>query len=463
MTAMNTNQVSFAKVSYIDFFRLQCASDGGVGQAIVNYSNASIASDAGLLHTTSLSTTTELTQGTAGCTSPSGSGNVYLMNPGNAAMQSFIHGTEIPAAYPAQFNSTWTIFEDDFSYAAPGYNTNSGTGSFEYGLTGGGVSDNNWSAAGGLFANGICPTGSGTGCYQILYNRLGGGGNYPANDSSTPDFNGVHNHQLNVDGACGALTTGKLTAFIGERVLYGSSVFTYNNLPTFFNTESDLFSHTTGPCSNTKIIELEQTTGADSVQIRSVQTVMAALIPAPSGDESKWVYWRYPFDNSSINEQTVWGEEAYWPTGAEQIPAKWNYAGTSAGTGCGAGASSDSGGVNAITVFCSGTTAVYAQQYAHVYINGVDHGKGMFVWNNTASAVAYSALTLGGDPLTSYHFHYGIGAGTGELNSITFGGTTYPLCNSLPSICNGSLPAAGAAFNSTDTIPSEGAQIVLSS
>ncbi len=91
-------------------------------------------------------------------------------------------------------------------------------------------------------------------------------------------------------------------------------------------------------------------------------------------------------EGGTTTEVPYFFEDTLVPDGAEISVPKfvWNGRVQTVGGGC-PSASGDSGGAVALLVQCVGSAGIYCQQYAHLYINGADHGKTAACFNTSTT------------------------------------------------------------------------------
>jgi hypothetical protein len=224
------------------------------------------------------------------------------------------------------------------------------------------------------------------------------------------------------------------------------------------NTNANLYSHTSGGCADTKIVDLETSygeggpgdiTGGYRVRLESLAWRWLVANPA-TGRPDRVISSQYS-ERGTATEVPYFFEDTLVPDGAEISVPKfvWNGRVQTVGGGC-PSRNGDSGGAIVLLAQCVGSSGIYCQQYEHLYINGTDHGKTAACLNTSNTTERIVSGWFKHDPISSYH--YVLALKGGEMTSVPYqdvpGGTIKLTTCTNKTVCTGSnsLAAQVAAF-----------------
>ncbi len=435
---------------YINFFHDLCTNP--VTLAAYQWANSN--DENGFLHTYPGGPTSgnRLTYQATGSSCP-GNYNTYVrLNPGDPALNAYLYNNVWAGKnYTNDFPAPYGAMEDTAGATAwivvggyPG-----GQVSTEYGN---GVSPSNFAnqigtsqyhaatdfeSAIGTFVNGAC----GATCVPMAFNGVAtGAGNVgPCSDISgghchNAGSSGVVDDQVAIDNICRTVSGGNLKFMMAERPIFagrlGFEFLNSQSVTTWINTNANLYSHTSDGCANTKIVDLEPSSGEGGLgditggyRVRLAALAYRWLVPNPLTSIPDRVISGAFTENATLGEIPYFFEDTLVPFGAEAAVPKfvWNGKTKTVGGGC-PSVSGDSGGAVALLVQCVSSAGIYCQQYAHLYINGADNGATAACFNTSTTSENIVSSWFKHDPISSYQ--YVLALQGGEMTSVPFQGVS---------------------------------------
>jgi hypothetical protein len=313
-------------------------------------------------------------------------------------------------------------------------------------------------AALGVMVNNLCQAS----CTPIVDNYYvgtacnadGGGsvsGGHCMGDSEGQSGGMTYDNQLRMQEICSTLTHPNLYGFSAERAIYSSGTFWTSTrvyrITSLINTAATLMvSHASDNCKNLRLIELEQPSQAAGV--RTMQAALRWLVPSTDGTPDFLILWR-DTAGGTASEAALFPEDFLVPYGPEQPLTAYQFNGATIDNGSGCPGNGDTGGAVGLVVYCSGTVAVYCEQYHHLgYAQSgteVDEGPAMACINPSSTAVSFASMTFKGDPLSTYK--HAIDLNGGEMSSSATlyyapGRSEQSPCTNT-TYCNGTLDFTG--------------------
>src|ERR1700722_10267589 len=411
---------------------------------------------------------------------PDNPDTVMRMNPADRAFNAYLYRAVWTSPdYRSGFPPPYGVFEDDGSLlggiAVGGFgqvSTEYGSGTQPSGFANR-VGNSpyheavDWETALGVFVNGACAAT----CLPMGLNGVAtGSGNIGPCDV----ISGGHCHghyqagmiddQVAIDNVCAAASRGNLKYFLAERPVFagrfGYQFMDSQTMTVEINTIANLYAHTSGGCAETKIVDVEPSSGEGGVgdvegghRVRLATLAFRWLVANPStGIPDRVISFQYTVGGTP-NEVAYFFEDTLVPYGAEHPvpPFVWNGRTATVGGGC-PSTEGDRGGAIALLVGCAGSAGVYCQQYRHLFINGTDNGKTAACLNTGTAPVSITRSWFRHDPISSYHHQLALQGG--EMTSVPYRGVPGGSI-ALAACSNGSF-CTGRSTLSSQAVPFKG-------
>jgi hypothetical protein len=254
----------------------------------------------------------------------------------------------------------------------------------------------------------------------------------------------TYDNQLRTQEICSTLTHPNLYGFSAERAIYSLGTFWTNTrvyrVTSLINTAATLMlSHGSDNCKNVRVVELEQPSAAAGV--RTMQAALRWLVPSADQTPDFLILWR-DTAGGTASEAALYPEDFLVPYDPEEPLTAYKFNGATIDDGSGCPADGDSGGAVGLVVYCSGTVAVYCEQYHHLAYaqSGTEVDKGPAM-----ACVNPSWMRLKGDPFSTYK--HAIDLNGGEISSsatiyYAAGRSEKSPCTNA-TYCNGTLDFTG--------------------
>ncbi len=289
----------------------------------------------------------------------------------------------------------------------------------------------------GTFVNGAC----GATCVDMALNGVAtGAGNVgecsdiSAGHCHNPSAAGLVDDQAAIDNICRTVSGGNLKFMMAERPIFagrlGFEFLNSQSVTTWINTNANLYTHTSDGCANTKIVDIEPSSGEGGLgditggyRVRLAALAWRWLVPDPATGIPDRVIADQLTERGTRTEVPYFFEDTLVPFGAEAAVPKfvWNGKTKTVGGGC-PSVSGDSGGAVALLVQCVSSAGIYCQQYAHLYINGADNGATAACFNTSTTSENIVSSWFKHDPISSYQ--YVLALQGGEMTSVPFQGVS---------------------------------------
>ncbi len=464
---------------YINFFHNLCDTE----PTLAAYRYANTSDEDGILHTypNAPSKSNRLVFDATRSNCSPGNTNAYLrMNPGDPKFNAWLYDNVWNGKdYTNDFPAPYGIMEDTAGVLAyivvgggPGTKVSTEYGS---GTSPSGFADQvgnshyheatDFETAIGTFVNGAC----GNVCHNFAFNGVATG----AGDvGACSDIRGGHCHaqgsagmiddQASIDNVCARVKGDNLKYMQAERPIFsgrfGVQFLDSQTTTMDINTAANLYTHTSGGCANTKIVDIETSYGSGGpgditggYRVRLAALAWRWLVANPRTGIPDRVVSDQLTERGSSSEVPYFFEDTLVPYGAEISVPKfvWNGRVQTIGGGC-PSTHGDRGGAIALLVQCVGSSGIYCQQYQHLYINGADHGKTAACFNTSTTTERIVSSWFKHDSISSYR--YVLALKGGEMTSVPYqgvqGGSIKLTTCTNRSLCTGSnsLSAQVAAF-----------------
>ncbi len=410
---------------------------------------------------------------------------VLRMNAGDAAFNRYLYRSFWAGSnYRDDFPPPYGAFEDDAEILAGVIVGGFGEVSTEYGsgTRPSGFADRagsspyhdatDWETALGIFANGACAER----CVDMALNGIATGYGYigacgviAGGRCHAQYAAGDVDDQAAIDNICKTVTGGNLKYLMAERPIFGGRAgygfMDSQTMTVEINTVANLYSHTTGGCANTKIVDLETSFGEGGVgdvigghRVRLAALAFRWLVPNPlTGIPDRMQSFQIA-EGRTMAEAPYFFEDTLVATEAEHpvVPFLWNGRVETVGGGC-PSMNGDRGGSIGVLVECVGPAGIYCQQYKHLYVNAADYGKAAACLNTSTRSANIAASWFRGDPISSYQYRLALQGG--EMTAVPYRGVPGGLirlntCTDR-AYCSGenSLATQVAWFKGDDTDP----------
>ncbi len=381
---------------------------------------------------------------------PDNTNATVRMNPGDPKLNAWLYNNVWNGSdYDKDFPAPYGIMEDTagvLAYGvvggAPGAKVSTEYGS---GVNPSGFADQvgnsryhdptDFETAIGIFVNGAC----GRTCHNVAFNGVAtGAGDVGAcsvirgGHCHAAGSSGMIDDQAAINNICTRVSGGNLKYMQAERPVFsgrfGIQFMDSQTIVMGINTISNLYSHTSGGCANTKIVDIEVSYGAGGpgdiaggYRVRLAALAWRWLVANPATGIPDRVTSQQTTVRGTPSEIGYFFEDTLVPAGAEVSVPKfvWNGRVQTVGGGC-PSRDGDNGGAVSLLSQCVGSSGIFCQQYEHLYVNGSDHGKAAACCNSSTTTERVASSWFKHDSISSYHYLLALKGG--EMTSVPYQG-----------------------------------------